>query len=539
MKDKDRLQGVAAITYAVVFILMLAFAIYMWSSEYSSVYQARPIEQCEVLEDYTETTVEDLSAPVGIRKEYCFTLSNVSTTKDYLAFYIVHHYAEVYVDGELVYSLTPNENNRIGASPSSNWVFIPLDQTDNGKDVRISVTPVYKSVINREIEFLLGARSDIVLNRLKTDAPQITLSILCIFIGISLMIALPISILHKKSNSWGLFYLGNLSFLIGVWRITDTRFSPVFFSQNPMSLGYITIAALLIAFVPLLLYAKDYFSGRKKTLLLIAGLAVCINAMVALICQVFGIAELRETLILCHIMLLVCLAVMVFVSATRSHKKAGEAKLYGMVLLLSVGALADLLYFYLKKTSSGVVFSVTALLIYTVARFITEMLNINRKIYTDAQTGLLNRSRWNALIDNSNPISEAIGVMMLDLNRLKHINDTMGHKMGDKMILDFANILREALPADCMIFRWGGDEFTVLVSNADREKMGMLISQISAAAEAHNLSGEKPEIHFAAGYALSIDYPSFSQEELLKKADEKMYHNKSEWYRKNVPDYHL
>ena len=90
-----------------------------------------------------------------------------------------------------------------------------------------------------------------------------------------------------------------------------------------------------------------------------------------------------------------------------------------------------------------------------------------------------------------------------------------------------------------MVFRWGGDEFTVLVSNADREKMGMLISQISAAAEAHNLSGEKPEIHFAAGYALSIDYPSFSQEELLKKADEKMYHNKSEWYRKNVPDYHL
>ena len=50
---------------------------------------------------------------------------------------------------------------------------------------------------------------------------------------------------------------------------------------------------------------------------------------------------------------------------------------------------------------------------------------------------------------------------------------------------------------------------------------------------------EKPEIYFAAGYALSVDYPTFSREELLKKADEKMYHNKSEWYHKNVPDYHL
>lgn len=539
MKDKNRLQSVVAITYAVVFLLMLAFAIYMRYAEYSSVYQARAIEQCEILEDYTETTVEDSSAPIGIRKEYSFKLSNITTTKDYLAFYIVHHYAEVYLDGELVYSLTAGENNRIGASPSSNWVFIPLDNTDNGKYVKITVTPVYKSVINREIEFMLGARSDIVLKRLKTDAPQIILSVLCIFLGIAIMIIMPIAILRKKANSWGLFYLGNLLFFIGVWRITDTRFSPIFFSKNPMALGYITIAALFITFASLLLFIKERFSGRKKTLLLITALVVCINALIALICQVFGIAELRETLILCHIMLLVCLAVLIFVSVTRFDKKAGEARLHGMVLLLSGSALADLLYFYWKKTSSGAIFTVTALFIYTAARFISEMLNINRKIYIDAHTGLFNRSRWNELMENSAPISEATGVMMLDLNRLKYINDTMGHKMGDKMILDFAKILRETLPADCMIFRWGGDEFTVLVSDADRDKMGKLISQISAAAEAHNLSGEKPEIHFAVGYALSVDYPTFSREELLKKTDEKMYHNKSEWYRKNVPDYHL
>lgn len=111
--------------------------------------------------------------------------------------------------------------------------------------------------------------------------------------------------------------------------------------------------------------------------------------------------------------------------------------------------------------------------------------------------------------------------------------------MGDKMIIDFADILRNTLPNDCMIFRWGGDEFTILVSNADHDKMKDFVSQISAATETHNLSGEKPEIHFAVGYALSVDYPTFSCEELLRKADEKMYHNKSEWYHKNVPDYHL
>ena len=539
MKEKNRLQSVVTITYVVVFLLMLAFAIYMSCAEHSSVYQARTIEQCEILEDYTETTVEDSSAPVGIRKEYRFKLSNISATKNYLAFYVVHHYAEVHINGELVYSLTPNENNKIGSSPSSNWVFVPLDKSDNGSDVLITTTPVYKSVINRKIEFMLGSRSDILLKRLMIDAPQIILSVLCVFIGIALMIIQLIIILRKRVNSWVIFYLGNLLLLLGIWRITDTRFSPILFSKNPMSLGYITISALFITFVPLLLFVKDRFSGRKKTLLLLTALVVCINALIALICQVFGIAEFRETLILCHIMLLVCLTVLILVSVTHIDKKAGKTRLHGMVLLLSIGALADLLYFYWKNNSSGAVFTVTALLIYTVARFITEMFKVNKKIYIDAQTGLFNRSRWNALINTSTPILETTGVIMLDLNRLKYTNDTMGHNMGDKMIFDFAAILRNTLSNDCMFFRWGGDEFVVLVTNADRDKTDRLISQISAAVRAHNLSGEKPEIYFAVGYALSVDYPDFSQEELLKKADEKMYHNKSEWYRQNVPGYHL
>lgn len=539
MKEKNRLQSVVTITYVVVFLLMLAFAIYMSCAEHSSVYQARTIEQCEILEDYTETTVEDSSAPVGIRKEYRFKLSNISATKNYLAFYVVHHYAEVHINGELVYSLTPNENNKIGSSPSSNWVFVPLDKSDNGSDVLITTTPVCKSVINRKIEFMLGSRSDILLKRLMIDAPQIILSVLCVFIGIALMIIQLIIILRKRVNSWVIFYLGNLLLLLGIWRITDTRFSPILFSKNPMSLGYITISALFITFVPLLLFVKDRFSGRKKTLLLLTALVVCINALIALICQVSGIAELRETLILCHIMLLVCLTVLILVSVTHIDKKAGKTRLHGMVLLLSIGALADLLYFYWKNNSSGAVFTVTALLIYTVARFITEMFKVNKKIYIDAQTGLFNRSRWNALINTSTPILETTGVIMLDLNRLKYTNDTMGHNMGDKMIFDFAAILRNTLSNDCMIFRWGGDEFVVLVKNADRDKTDRLISQISAAVRAHNLSGEKPEIYFAVGYALSVDYPDFSQEELLKKADEKMYHNKSEWYRQNVPGYHL
>lgn len=539
MKENNKLLAVVNITYTVVLLLIIAFAVYMSFAEHPSIYQSRSIDQCEILENFTEITVDDSSAPIGIRKVYRLTLSDITPTRDYFAFYIVHHYAEVSIDGEQVYKLSMNENNRIGASPSSNWVFIPLDTSDSGKEVEVILTPVYKSVMNREVEFMFGSRSDILLKRLKTDAPQIILSVLCIFIGIALMIILPIAILLKKSNSREMFYLGNLLLLIGVWRITDTRFSPIFFPKNSMALGYITIATLFITAAPLLLFIKDRFTGRKKTLLLLTALAVCINTLIVLICQVFRIAELRNTLILCHIMLLICMAVLILVSVTHVDKKAGESSLHGMVLLLSAGVLADLLYFYWKKTSSGAIFTVSALLIYTVIRSINEISNIKRKVHTDAQTGLFNRNKWTDVVVNSKHTCEATGVMMLDLNRLKYPNDTMGHKMGDKMIIGFANILRSTLPTDCMIFRWGGDEFTVLVSDADREKLECYISEIQAKVEEHNLNGEKPEIHFAAGFALSNNYPDLSIEELMKKADEKMYYNKSEWYRINVPDYHL
>lgn len=539
MNKRIKLQTIAAVTYAVVFMLVSVFAIYMYCAEHNSVYRARTAAPCEVLEDYNYTTVEDSSAPAGIRKVYRFTLSDIAPSKDHLAFYVVHHYVEVRIDGEPVYKLTVDENNRVGISPGSDWVFVALEGTDNGKEAQITLTPVFQSVANRETEFLLGSRSDIVLKQLRSDFPQIALSVLFVFMGIILMIMQTFMIFQKKSASWDMFYLGNLLFLIGIWRITDTRSSPFLFPENTMALGYITLAALFIAFAPLLLFLKDRFSGRKKTSLLICLLVMCIIALGALICQVFHIAELRQTLLFCHAILIVSMAVLVLVSLVHFDKKSSQVDLRGMVLLMAIGAIADFMFFYLKKSSSGLVFTISALLLYTLVRAVSGFFNMNRKANVDAQTGLFNRSRWNDIMEDPKPFSEGTGVMMLDLNRLKYTNDTMGHEMGDKLIFGFAEILRAILPSDCMIFRWGGDEFTVLVSDADRDKMERYVSGISSAVEAYNASGEKPEIHYAVGYALSDDYPALSREQLTKKADEKMYRNKNEWYHKHLPDHHI
>ena len=128
------------------------------------------------------------------------------------------------------------------------------------------------------------------------------------------------------------------------------------------------------------------------------------------------------------------------------------------------------------------------------------------------------------------PTDDTVGIMMLDLNRLKYINDTMGHEAGDKMIYTFSNILRNSISHSNTICRWGGDEFAVMIMDADKEKMETCLSEISQATEAYNASGAKPEIFYAAGYALSSEFPRHSLEELLRVADKRMYLDKKRWY---------
>ena len=91
MKEKNKLKIVVNIAYAAIFMLVIVFVIYMCCAEHISIYQTRPIYQCETLENYTKTTVEDSTAPIGIRKVYNFKLSEITPTKDCLAFYIVHN----------------------------------------------------------------------------------------------------------------------------------------------------------------------------------------------------------------------------------------------------------------------------------------------------------------------------------------------------------------------------------------------------------------------------------------------------------------
>ena len=526
------LGNTAVVIYAITALLFIIFAAFMVAVKDNTVYSARDIASYKTVENCTENEIADSSAPVGVRKEYTWQIGEIENNESCLMFYVVHSYAEVRLDGELIYSLTVDENTKTGHSPSGNWIVVPFYPSDVGKTVTVTVTPVYQSVQNRKVDFKIGSRYAFFMRRLAIDLPQIILSCLCILMGILLIVVQICFIVKKRTSSAGMLYLGVFSLLLGIWRITDTRFSPIIFANSAAALGYVTLSTLSIMAVPLLLFINEQYAGRFRRLLPCLAVVNCTVALVVLLCQVTDLAELRETLVACHIMLIVDIAAVAFVFLVTICREAQRKSTVFFFLLLIAGTVVDLIYYYSNNTSSGMMSVTIAFLVYIVYLFTENVLNIHKKAYVDDKTQLYNKARWEEFIREDIPDNEPIGVMMLDLNRLKHANDTYGHKAGDRIIVKFSEILRDTFDSSDFLCRWGGDEFVVIVRNADFEKLEHDKSAVRKATEEYNCSGAKPEIHFACGYVLSTEFPNVSRNELLTKADERMYSDKQEWYEK-------
>lgn len=69
------------------------------------------------------------------------------------------------------------------------------------------------------------------------------------------------------------------------------------------------------------------------------------------------------------------------------------------------------------------------------------------------------------------PSTFGIGVMMFDLNNLKHVNDTYGHEKGDEFIQTFAYCLTRILDSNSFLARYGGDEFIIIQTDTDSEHL--------------------------------------------------------------------
>ena len=164
---------------------------------------------------------------------------------------------------------------------------------------------------------------------------------------------------------------------------------------------------------------------------------------------------------------------------------------------------------------------------------------LEQKAYTDSRTGLPNRSSCKEILNNKEIIKEPTACIVVDLNNLKFLNDTMGHSAGDKLIVNFAALLRSVLPEKDFVGRYGGDEFMVIIHNAHKSEVHEILKRIYMEKDRLNSNGNELPIDYACGWAISDDYKDSTIQILFDRADSYMYKNKQLCKEQNMHSFHI
>jgi diguanylate cyclase (GGDEF)-like protein len=149
----------------------------------------------------------------------------------------------------------------------------------------------------------------------------------------------------------------------------------------------------------------------------------------------------------------------------------------------------------------------------------------------DPVTGINNRAALNANIDREVILSQRHGyplsVIMLDLDHFKRVNDKYGHLAGDAVLRTLAMRITECTRGSDMVFRYGGEEFTVVLSNTDINGAALLAERIRRHIENHHIIIDEVEIPATVSLGVATLEQGDQAASLISRADAALYEAKS------------
>jgi len=152
---------------------------------------------------------------------------------------------------------------------------------------------------------------------------------------------------------------------------------------------------------------------------------------------------------------------------------------------------------------------------------------------TDPLTGLLNRrglvERFGVEIERSRRENSLIGVVMVDIDDFKNVNDYYGHDVGDAVIRSCSAIIAETCRTTDVAARWGGEEFLVIISGVDIDVLKSILMRMLSEIRGFRLSTDKGELRYTVSMGAVIMNPAETDmDEMIGAADSALYFVKNE-----------
>ena len=154
---------------------------------------------------------------------------------------------------------------------------------------------------------------------------------------------------------------------------------------------------------------------------------------------------------------------------------------------------------------------------------------LHNEAIEDPLTGLRNRRGLHTYYErriSTNKNVDTTSIIMCDIDHFKRVNDTYGHNAGDEVLKHVANTLSSSIGIDDGAFRWGGEEFILLLSHRDMKDAAEFAEGLRKAIEADVINFEGTDIKITMSFGVSLIDPKLTTEENVEGVDAKLYYAK-------------
>ncbi|MBR3645678.1 MAG: GGDEF domain-containing protein, partial [Lachnospiraceae bacterium] len=412
---------------------------------------------------------------------------------DSICFMSVDCLVSVYCDGNLIYETEVENSSLYSKSPGTRWNIVNIPEVSKRHNINMKIKPVYSTGCQIG-QIMIGDRGRLILDIFANKIIDLFISSFLLILGV---IAILYGIIlnwkkdKEKEANYEMSYLGAFIIIGGIWSLAETGVLQLI-ANDIQQVSQIAQMSFMYGIIPMLLYldcTNEIFRYKIVKIILCVNCLYIMAVVSLLVLEKMDMHEATYGTMIFYVLLVTTIMLCVGNSGRRFRQPdgslPGHIKMRNVGLTsLALGIVIDMIRYGFsgvdkaKASRIGLLIVVTLVGVGTVYHSImlvqTGMRSeiISHLAYTDGLTEVGNRTafdeRLEALI-NAN--DGGVGIVALDVNNLKKINDNLGHAEGDRLICGAVSMIKEAFSRHGSIYRTGGDEFTVIIYDDEADQL--------------------------------------------------------------------
>lgn len=478
----------------------------------------------------------------------CYTLPSLS--EDVTLFYRSKDVStKVFIENQQIYETQVDESPFYNRSPGNLWNMVKLSKEYSGKTLEIEITMVYDSSAVTVDQVYLGDKGDIMHSIIESKIGALFISFIVILMGIMLLFLDLLPVYHRYAKNHASAYLGLYALLMGMWSLLETNVLQ-FFVEDVRVIQLLDNMMMITDNLPLILYLNCYYLILRKRAMRLYCHAQVFYILLCVVMQFSGRMDLHDLLKVSWLFSYGndVIIVGIFIGMLRNVRRGKKInrrmgiQMFGIFILIATSFISGIQYTaadtmdraqYLRVGMFGFIVCLAVSSQINTYRLMEQGMKytlVKNLAYMDGLTGLGNRTAYLEKLEELEQKEKgSLGVVFLDINNLKQVNDHIGHEVGDKLICLAAEMIDSTFGKEGDVYRIGGDEFCVLIEGDTiytryKERLDQFEQRIKA-------ENEKKEVPFrvqvAQGFSICNQLITTKIDQTIAEADGLMYSDKA------------